>query len=189
MRILAISGSGRKGGNSETLLAALLDAAVCSGAESGGVIRLFDVDFSCCVGCDYCVPRGKCHIEDGMTAVHDRIRDSDILVLASPIYYDNVSGRFKSFFDRLRPFSKTGGRLPRKRAAAVIATWADTERDDYVRALEVYSGYLLWFGDFDYREVAGFPNLSGPGDAAADSGALAKAAALGARLVEKFSAL
>ncbi|HHN47283.1 MAG TPA: flavodoxin family protein [Planctomycetes bacterium] len=184
MKIIGISGSPRRGGNSETLLGETLAGAAQAGADVLPVDRLSEMKYSGCRGCDACVDTGKCPIRDDAAGVHRLIRESRILVLSSPIYYDNVSGQMKTFFDRLRPFSKKGGRLEGKRSGAVIATWADGERADYLNALKVYTEYFSWFGDFIHAEILGFPDMEGPGDAKKRPDALKRANELGARLVE-----
>jgi multimeric flavodoxin WrbA len=184
MKALGISGSPRKGGNSETLLAAVIEGAVSSGVESDGIIRLEGLKYRGCRGCDACVGTGKCQIKDDMVKVHERIRDSRILVLSTPIYYDGVTGQFKTFFDRLRPFSKDGGRLEGARSGAIIATYADNENPSYTKSLEALLEYFTWFGDFARREVLAVAKLDGPGDAKSRPEVLAKGRELGRRLAQ-----
>ena len=97
--MLVINGSPRKGGNTETVLNAFVEGAKEAGAEVT-VIRLVEIDHKNCKGCNSCNKNGVCVIRDALTPVFDRMLQSDILVLASPIYSMSVTAEMKSFIDR-----------------------------------------------------------------------------------------
>lgn len=99
MKILAVSGSPRKNGNTETLLASFLKGAEEAGAETK-FVRLADIPFKNCKGCNACHKKGICVIKDELTPLFDDIAASDILVLASPIYSMTVTAEMKGFVDR-----------------------------------------------------------------------------------------
>ncbi len=184
MKVLGILGSARRRGNSAKLLDAVLKGAARAGAENGGTVYVQGLTFSGCVGCDGCVSTGRCALTDDMDGIYRRIRESRLLVLASPIYYDGVSGQLKLLFDRLRPFSKDGGRLDGKRAGAILACWADREREDYLASLRALANYFSWFGDFEHVETVGFHGLYGANDVDGKPDYLQQAEALGRRLAE-----
>lgn len=97
--MLVINGSPRKGGNTETVLNAFVEGAKEAGAEVT-VIRLVEIDHKNCKGCNSCHKNGVCVIRDALTPVFDQMLQSDILVLASPIYSMSVTAEMKSFIDR-----------------------------------------------------------------------------------------
>ncbi len=97
--MLVINGSPRKGGNTETVLNAFVEGAKEAGAEVT-VIRLVEIDHKNCKGCNSCHKNGVCVIKDDLTPVFDQMLQSDILVLASPIYSMSVTAEMKSFIDR-----------------------------------------------------------------------------------------
>lgn len=99
IRILACNGSPRKNGNTETVLDAFLAGAAEAGAETKK-IRLVELDFKRCRGCNACHKKGICVITDELTPLFDEILQSDILVLASPIYSMTVTAEMKAFIDR-----------------------------------------------------------------------------------------
>lgn len=99
VKILAINGSPRKNGNTETVLDAFLKGAADAGAETKKV-RLADVNFKCCKGCNACHKKGLCIIKDDLSAYFDEVLKADILVLASPIYSMTVTAEMKAFIDR-----------------------------------------------------------------------------------------
>jgi len=99
MKILAVCGSPRKG-NTELMLSELLLGASSAGAETE-LILLRKLKISHCVGCLSCSKTGKCSIIDDMKGLYPKIKQSDVLVLGSPNYYENVTGIMKDFIDRL----------------------------------------------------------------------------------------
>ena len=187
-KALGIAGSPRRRGNSTTLLRAVLEGAAGKGAETA-LIRLNDLTFRGCQGCERCAPGGECIGRDALLPVLQAMKLADVIVLASPIYFDGVTGQMKLFFDRCRSLMYDDGerkdRLTGKRRAAVIVTYEDKEREDYTREAKVLAGYLSWTGDFGEVEVMAEARL-GPADAAGGRPELIeKAKALGARLVRE----
>jgi len=99
MKALGISGSPRRGGNTETLLDAFLEGAGEGGAEIEKIV-LRDLGFSSCKGCNACHKTGVCVLKDDLTEIFERILSVDILALASPIYSMSVTAEMKAFIDR-----------------------------------------------------------------------------------------
>ncbi|MDO9522732.1 MAG: flavodoxin family protein [Methanocorpusculum sp.] len=97
--MLVINGSPRKGGNTETVLNAFVAGAKEAGADVT-TIRLVEIEHKNCKGCNACHKNGVCVIKDALTPVFDQMLESDILVLASPIYSMTVTAEMKSFIDR-----------------------------------------------------------------------------------------
>ena len=98
MRILGVSGSPRRGGNSDIILDNILNNI---GADSE-VIYLSDMDFSSCVGCERCRKDKICtRFEDDLTPFYEVIREAMGLVLVSPVHNYNITSWMKAFIDRL----------------------------------------------------------------------------------------
>ena len=95
MKIVGILGSPRKKSNSSELANRVLDAAREKGAETEAFV-LNDLDYKGCQACMGC--KGKkdyCIIKDDLTPVLEAMREADAVVLASPVYYGDVSGQFR----------------------------------------------------------------------------------------------
>lgn len=187
--IIGIAGSPRRHGNSATLMRAVLDGAASAAGAETDVVHLNGLTYTGCQGCEDCSPGGACIVDDELTPVLERLRAAEGWVLASPIYYDGVTGQMKTFFDRLRTFTKDPEtqalepQLPGKRGAAVIVTYEDDARDDYVHVAQVLANYLAWMGDFGDVAIMAAGNL-GPRDAARNRpDLLAKAREVGERLL------
>lgn len=101
MRILALNGSPRKGGNTQALLAAVLEGVAEKGTEVE-VIRLNDLTYRPCQNCGGCSKEGKCVLNDDMTLLYDKLLAADGIIVASPIYFYGVSAQTKAFLDRLQ---------------------------------------------------------------------------------------
>lgn len=99
MKILAIWGSPRRGGNSETLLNAFIDGAKQGGAEVERV-ALREIKISPCLEIYHCFKDGTCPIKDDMLPMYDKLLEADVVALASPIFFYSVSAQAKAFIDR-----------------------------------------------------------------------------------------
>ena len=66
------------------------------------IVSIRDYFLEQCHGCMHCMNANKCVIEDKLHILADKIVDSDIVVIATPSYFYNVSGLLKTFIDRSR---------------------------------------------------------------------------------------
>ena len=102
MRVTAFNGS-PAGKNSVTnkMVEEILAGARDAGAETQNFF-LAEKNINYCRACTHCfeVQLNKCTIEDDMQEMLDHYKQSDIVVFATPLYVDNVSGIMKVFFDR-----------------------------------------------------------------------------------------
>ena len=104
MKIIAVNGSPRKNWNTDTLLKKVLEGAASAGAETE-MVYLYDLNFKGCRSCMACKlkkePRpNRCILRDELTTVLDRVHEADAVVLGSPIYFSEVTGEMRSFFER-----------------------------------------------------------------------------------------
>jgi multimeric flavodoxin WrbA len=98
-QIIAVNGSPRKHGNTDTVLDAFLRGAENAGATTTK-ISLVDIHHKNCQGCNVCHRKGVCVLKDDLTPIFDAVLAANILVLASPIYSMTVTAEMKSFIDR-----------------------------------------------------------------------------------------
>lgn len=168
--VIGIAGSARKTGNSATLMRAILKGAALVGADTREVY-LNGLVFKGCQGCEKCTSGETCILNDDLTSVLNELSRAEGWVLASPIYYDGVTGQMKTFFDRCRTFTmdpKTQELKPQlegNRRGVVIVTYEDKPREDYYHEAEKLANYLGWMGDFGKVEIISEGKL-GPRDAA-----------------------
>ncbi len=99
MRVVGLSCSPRKNGNTHLLLDRLLRGAKDQGASTER-IDTCRLQIAPCTGCGACERTGECAINDEMKAVHYRIDAANVIVLASPIYFYSVTAQCKMLIDR-----------------------------------------------------------------------------------------
>ncbi len=99
VRVLGISGSPHRHGNTETLLDQFLEGAHDTGASTEKVI-LRELVYSPCKGCNVCHRTGDCVVEDDLSPLLNRILAVDCLAVASPIYSMGITAELKGLIDR-----------------------------------------------------------------------------------------
>jgi multimeric flavodoxin WrbA len=99
MKVLALLGSPRKKGNTESLLRAVLEGVVAGGG-SPELVRLCDLHIDPCIGCGGCAKTGRCVLADDMQVLYPKIGEADRVILASPIYFYGITAQAKAFVDR-----------------------------------------------------------------------------------------
>ena len=103
-KVLGILGSPCPEGNAAALLDAVLRGAESSGAQTER-IDVASLDIRPCDSCRECDTLGACsHFKDDMGIIYSKIREVDVIVLASPIYFMGVSAQLKAMIDRCQCF-------------------------------------------------------------------------------------
>ena len=98
-RVIGVSGSPHRRGNTETLLDAFLDGAREAGAEVEKVV-LSTLAYTPCRGCNLCHRTGICVVKDDAVPLLERMAEADVLAVASPIYSMGVTAELKGLIDR-----------------------------------------------------------------------------------------
>ncbi len=108
MKILVLIGSYRRNGNTDQITGLVKKhlQAEALGAQTPleiETVYLGQEKLEFCRGCRICYDRGedRCPNQDGLLAIKAKILASDGILLASPVYVDDVSGITKNFIDRL----------------------------------------------------------------------------------------
>ena len=104
MKVVSLLGSPRPNGNSTTLAKIFSQAA----EELGAIVQTFALNklsYRGCQACETCkTTLDRCVLKDDLAQVLDAIRDTDILVFATPVYFGDISGQMKMFIDRCFSF-------------------------------------------------------------------------------------
>jgi len=101
MKILGIVGSNRRG-NTYSMVEASCNSINDYDVE---LIHLRDYKISFCDGCLCCDTKGKCHINDDMQILIEKIKKADGFILGTPARWGLMSGELKTFLDRLNPLA------------------------------------------------------------------------------------
>lgn len=99
MLVLGVSGSPRRGGNTEILLDEALTAARAAGSETQKIV-LPVLKYASCMACGACESTGICIQKDDMQEIYEMIGAADAMIFSSPIYFYAVSGWSKCAIDR-----------------------------------------------------------------------------------------
>ncbi len=100
MKVLMINGSPRLEGNT-TLALAEMDKIFHEAGVETQTIRVGNKAIRGCIACGSCFKKGKCAFDDGVNEAAEILKESDGLVVASPVYYGSANGTIVSFLDRL----------------------------------------------------------------------------------------
>lgn len=148
MKCVAVMGSPRKNSNSSILAETILETAKELGAETEAY-QLSKMNYSGCIACGGCKTKADhCVVEDDLYRVLESIRSADAVILSSPIYFGEVSGQFKSFFDRTYSYLNpdfTVRLQPGKRAAFILSQGQPGE-SVYSDVFPRYERWLKIFG-------------------------------------------
>ena len=162
-KVLILSGSPRKNGNSDLLCNEFMRGALESGNEVEK-IRITEKKVSPCSACYYCRDHGGvCVHKDDMADILQKMVDADVLVLASPVYFYSINAQLKAVIDR---FYANNEVLMGGKKAVLITAMADTEMDSALAANEMFrqmTGYLGWenAGVLNARNAPTAADLSG----------------------------
>ena len=136
-KVLILSGSPRKGGNSDILCDEFLRGAQDAGHKAEK-IRVAEKKVAPCSGCYYCSTHGgACVHKDDMADILQKMIDTDVIVLASPVYFYSISAQLKAVIDR------TVARWleVKDKEFYYITTMADEEKASADTTLACFRGY------------------------------------------------
>jgi len=138
--IVVLTGSPRKKGNTEKLVAAFQ-----AGAESAGkTVRVFQtahMNIGACTGCEYCLEHPEsCAIKDDMGEILHALQKVDAIVWASPVYYFSFTAQLKRAIDRMYPLANENSKQ-----AALLLACADEDTDTAVGAVAIYDRILKYY--------------------------------------------
>lgn len=101
-KVLVISSSPRKGGNSDVLCDKFVEGAAETGHQVEKIF-LREKEINYCMGCGYCSSHdySGCAKHDDMEEILQKMIESDVIVFGTPIYFYAISGQLKTFIDRI----------------------------------------------------------------------------------------
>jgi multimeric flavodoxin WrbA len=130
VKILGVSGSPIKGGNTDVFLKEALKAAEAVGDVETEFVSLAGMDIRDCIHVNWCLKNQTdtkfCHQDDDMALLYPKVVEADGLLLATPVYIGRMTGPMANFLDRLRVMvhgNKHGGKLRGKVGGALAVIW------------------------------------------------------------------
>ena len=149
MKILVLTGSPRKNGNSATLA----DHFIKGAKEAGHSVERFDAAFKKvhpCIACNSCGMDGPCVFKDDFEFVRRHIIEADCVVFATPMYYFGISAQLKAVIDR---FYAINGSIHVPKKAVLLMTYANTAASEAVPIKSHYDVLLKYLGWTDAGQV------------------------------------
>ena len=142
MNILLLSGSPRKGGNTELLVGAFVKGA--SQKHHVEVVSVHDYKVNPCMGCNACFKNkaNACVQKDDMSLIYEKMSRADMLVIASPVYFYGLSAQLKAVVDRFHNPIRDTFRLKKM---ALLLVGADTLPELFDSILAQYRLCLNFF--------------------------------------------
>jgi multimeric flavodoxin WrbA len=176
MKVLGLSGSMRKDGNTADLVNVILDRCHVEGIKTE-FISLSGKKIHPCLGCEKCKEKKWCIIEnDDWDDVIQKVLDCDILIIGSPTYYYDVCGHLKNFIDRT--YSLYHDRKLAGRKGVAVAVYANKGGSRTIQTLE---GFL------STHEFSSLGSVKGKGyqkgDVLSDGDAVERAHKIGDKIV------
>lgn len=136
-KVLILSGSPRKGGNSDVLCDEFAKGAQ-SARHRVEKVRVAEKRIGYCTGCGACQGKGRCVQKDDMTGILDAMVAADVIVLATPVYFYTMCAQLKTLIDRTAArYTEITGK-----AFYFILTAADSRKAFLERTVEEFRGFL-----------------------------------------------
>jgi len=176
MKVLGISGSMRREGNTADLVNVILERCKHAGIKTE-FISLAGKKIQPCLGCEKCKEKKSCVIEnDDWEKIINSVLDCDVLVIGSPTYYYDVCGHLKNFIDRT--YSLYHDRRLAGRKGVAVAVQAHKGASRTIQTLE---GFLNTHEFSSLGSVKG--NGYHEGEVLANKEAVEKARKIGDKIV------
>jgi multimeric flavodoxin WrbA len=165
-RVLAIAGSARRGGNSDSLLEAALDVLRARGAEVRTIIPR-ELHVEPCRSCGGCQETGVCVISDALRDMYHEFAEADHIVVGSPVYFTSLPGHLKVLIDRfqclwVRTFRLADPPQPRRRGM-FLCIGAMRRQKFYACSRSVVAAWMACL-NMECAVSRFFPGLDAPHD-------------------------
>jgi len=138
VKVVAIVGSPRIGGNTEILTREALRVIEAAGLETE-MIRLAEKKVLPCNACGACTSGEVCSIDDDLMPLYNKVKEADGLIIASPVYFGSATPLLKAFMDRVGYISLNNG-YPLARKPGGPLTVAGRNGGNFTNAQ-----LILWF--------------------------------------------
>ena len=176
--VLVISSSLHNKSNSETLAQEFAKGA----AEAGNKVDFVSLrgkKIAFCTGCLACQKKGKCAIKDDANAITEKMKNAEVIVFATPIYYYEMSGQLKTMLDRANSLYSSDYKF---REIYLLAAAADTDKKAMNIAKRGIGGWIACFDGVKLKGALCATGAESAGDVKKNSALLKKAFAMGKKV-------
>ena len=174
MKIVCLQGSPRENGNSATIARRFCATADRLGAQLKTYV-LNDLEYTGCQGCMLCKTKlDRCALKDDLTEVLDAVHATDVLVLASPVYFWDISSQLKTFIDRTFSFlvpdfitNPNKSRLSPGKKLVFILAQNNPDRNSFPDIFRKIDYFFKAYGFSDSHLIRAF-GVNEPGEVSTD---------------------
>ena len=159
-KVLIISTSLRNNANSEILAKETERGAIAAGHDVE-FITLKDKQIAFCRGCMACQRLGKCVINDDANSITAKMKDADVIVWATPVYYYEMSGQMKTLIDRANSLFASEHKFSE---VYLITTSADSSESVIQTVINGLNGWIACFNGIKFKGYVNGAGLDNPGD-------------------------
>ena len=160
MNVISLLGSPRSNGNSATIAGRMLETAAQCGAKTRS-FELNRLNYRGCQACYACKQgSGQCVVQDDLAEVLAAVHEADLVVLASPVYYGDITAQLKGFIDRtfsyLQPdylVNPQPSRLTPGKKLVLVLTQGNPDEKLFADIFPRNEMFLKWLGFTDIRLV------------------------------------
>lgn len=160
-KIVIISSSMRNNSNSDLLAQAFAKGAQESGSQVE-LIRLKRKKLQFCTGCLACQNTQKCVLSDDAVEIAEKVKNADVVVFASPVYYYSISGQLKTLFDRMNPLFVSDYRF---REVYFLTCAFDGDAAAAEGSIKAVEGWVSCFGKAELKKTIFAGGVGVPGEA------------------------
>lgn len=140
MKILILNGSPRPNGITKKMINTFIENT----KNEVIVIDVFKKSINDCLACEYCHSKGNgsCVQKDDMQEVYNEMKDAEMLIIASPIYYHGLTGKIKCVIDRFYSIIYPNNNTKISKVAMLLASG---DNNQYVGAKFSYDGDFIGY--------------------------------------------
>jgi len=147
LKFVILNGSARANGNTNYLLSKIVDTFIGTSVQAE-IINISEKEINFCCGCHHCEKTRVCVQEDGVDEIYESFKRADLICVASPSYWGDITGQLKTFFDRSTPYCNTiddktifpSGK--KSCSIAIRAGSAASESEDVISSIKHYFSHL-----------------------------------------------
>ena len=184
MKIIGIVGSPRVDGNTQKLIEIILASGTEKGAETK-IFNLNEMDIKGCQSCYHCKTTDEdCALNDDMNKLFEEIKQSDTVIIGSPIYFGQMSAQLKIFVDR--HFSQIGAGFKSKigkKDTVIVFTHGNPNIDLFKKYIDNTSRLFGLLG-YNVKELMIAPGVRRIGAINQEEKLVQKAKEIGEKLVQ-----
>lgn len=181
--VLGVVGSPRKNGNTDLLVARILEGAQTAGAATE-TVHLGDLSILECDGCLACWKGKPCPKQDDMNPLYSRIIASDVIIFGTPVYWYGPTALMKCFVDRFVYFNCPENRTKIRGTQAILAVPYEEESPESAELVVAFFERSLAYLEMELVGKVVVPGVSKKGDVLGKSDRLQTGYELGRKAAE-----